>query len=89
MKSLLFLLLFALPMAAQTAAVTPSTADIYRSVVRIEVATQTADYAAPWNAGRFSGGIGTGFLIGPNQFLNNAHVVSNGERFLINIYGSP
>jgi S1-C subfamily serine protease len=89
MKSLLFLLLFALPTAAQTAAAPPSTADIYRSVVRIEVATQTADYAAPWNAGRFSGGIGTGFLIGPNQFLTNAHVVSNGERFLINIYGSP
>ena len=89
MKSLLFLLFAALPLHAQTAAVAPSTADIYRSVVRIEVATQTADYAAPWNAGRFSGGIGTGFLIGPNQFLTNAHVVSNGERFLINIYGSP
>jgi S1-C subfamily serine protease len=67
----------------------PSAQEMYRSVVRIEVATQTPNYATPWNAGRFSGGIGTGFLIGPNQFLTNAHVVSNGQRFLITIYGSP
>ena len=77
------------PATAAPEAVAPSTADIYRSVVRIEVATQVPNYAAPWNAGRFSGGIGTGFLIGPNKFLTNAHVVSNGQRFLINIYGSP
>lgn len=70
-------------------AAAPTTAEIYRSVVRIEVATQVPNYAAPWNAGRFSGGIGTGFLIGPNKFLTNAHVVSNGARFLITIYGSP
>jgi S1-C subfamily serine protease len=47
------------------------------------------DLATPWNAGRFSGGIGSGFLIGKNQFLTNAHVVSNAQRLLINIYGSP
>lgn len=62
--------------------------DIYRSVVRIEAATQVADYGAPWNSGRFGGGIGTGFLIGPNKFLTNAHVVSNARRLLITIYGS-
>ena len=67
----------------------PSNADIYRSVVRIEAATQMPNYSTPWNAGRFSGGIGTGFLIGPNQFLTNAHVVSNAKQVLINIYGSP
>lgn len=100
MKSLLFFSLLALPLLAQTAAVAPAivaapevieptTADIYRSVVRIEVATQVPNYSAPWNAGRFSGGIGTGFLIGPNRFLTNAHVVSNGQNYLINIYGSP
>ena len=44
-------------------------ADIYKSVVRIEVASQVPDYKTPWNAGRFSGGSGTGFLIGKNQFL--------------------
>ncbi len=77
------------PAPATAPAGVPTTAEIYRSVVRIEVATQVPNYSAPWNAGRFSGGIGTGFLIGPNKFLTNAHVVSNGERFLITIYGSP
>ena len=61
---------------------------IYDSVVRIEVATQTPDYLTPWNTGRFGGGIGTGFLIGPNQFLTNAHVVSDARRVLITQRGS-
>ena len=43
----------------------------------------------PWNSGRFSGGIGTGFLIGKNNILTNAHVVSNGRRLLITVHGSP
>lgn len=77
----------AAPAAPTNAA--PTASEIYRSVVRIEVATQVPNYSTPWNAGRFGGGIGTGFLIGPNKFLTNAHVVSNGQRFLINIYGSP
>ncbi len=63
--------------------------DIYKSVLRIEVATQNPDYRTPWNAGRFSGGIGTGFIIGPNRILTNAHVVSNARRILINVHGSP
>lgn len=71
--------------AAQDAA--PS--DVYRSVLRIEVATQVPDYETPWNSGRFSGGIGTGFIIGKNKILTNAHVVSNGRRLLVTVYGSP
>lgn len=66
-----------------------SVKSIYNSIVRIEAATQVADYREPWKAGRFSGGIGTGFLIGPNQFLTNAHVVSNARRLLITVHGSP
>lgn len=60
----------------------------YSSVVRIEVATQVPNYREPWKAGRFSGGIGSGFLIGPNLFLTNAHVVSNARRLLIIMHGS-
>jgi S1-C subfamily serine protease len=63
--------------------------DVYKSVLRIEVATQTADYKSPWSSGRFSGAIGTGFIIGKNRILTNAHVVSNARRILINVYGSP
>ena len=64
-------------------------ADIYRSVMRVEVATQIPDYETPWNSGRFSGGIGTGFLIGKNHLLTNAHVVSNARRILVTVHGSP
>lgn len=63
--------------------------DVYRSVVRIEAAVQIPDYATPWNSGRFSGGIGTGFIIGENRILTNAHVVSNARRLLITVHGSP
>ncbi len=63
--------------------------DVYKSVLRVEVATQAPDYRTPWNAGHFGGGIGTGFIIGHNQILTNAHVVSNARRVLINIHGSP
>lgn len=58
-------------------------ATLFDSVLRIEVATQNPDYNTPWNAGGFSGGNGTGFLIGPNQILTNAHVVSNARRILV------
>jgi len=61
---------------------------LYDSVVKIEVATQSPDYRTPWNSGRFQGGTGTGFLIGPNQILTNAHVVSNARRVLITQRGS-
>ncbi len=83
----IFAALVSLVSALPLAAAEPS--DIYKSVLRIEVATQTADYQAPWNAGRFSGGIGTGFIIGKNRILTNAHVVSNSRRILITVYGSP
>ena len=62
--------------------------NIYESIVRIEAATQVPNYKEPWKAGRFSGGIGTGFIIGPNRFLTNAHVVSNARRLLITRHGS-
>ena len=73
---------------AQDAPATQSADDIYKSVVRIEVATQVSDYRTPWNSGRFGGGTGSGFLIGPNQFLTNAHVVSDAHRVLITKRGS-
>ncbi|MGA0845511.1 MAG: trypsin-like peptidase domain-containing protein, partial [Luteolibacter sp.] len=63
--------------------------EVYRSVLRIEAATQVPDYQTPWNSGRFSGGIGTGFIIGKNRILTNAHVVSNARRLLVTVHGNP
>ncbi len=74
------------PLPPQTSALAQSN---YGSIVRIEAATQVPNYKEPWKAGRFSGGIGTGFLIGPNRFLTNAHVVSNARRLLVTVHGSP
>ncbi|MBK1881623.1 trypsin-like peptidase domain-containing protein [Luteolibacter pohnpeiensis] len=84
-------LLLAMPaLRAQSKAATPSAPSaVYHSVVRVEVATQVPDYGTPWNSGRFSGGIGTGFIIGENKILTNAHVASNARRILITIHGSP
>ena len=61
--------------------------DQYKGVVKIEVDSLTPDYATPWDTGRYQGGIGTGFLIGENAFMTNAHVVSNAERIYISMYG--
>ena len=82
---LIHLALFAILANAVFAA--PS--DVYSSVLRIEVSTQVPDYQTPWNSGRFGGGIGTGFIIGKNRILTNAHVVSNARRVLITVHGSP
>ena len=79
--------LFLASASALIAQAAPS--DVYRSVLRVEVATQVPDYETPWNSGRFSGGIGTGFIIGKNKILTNAHVVSNARRLLITVHGSP
>lgn len=88
MKHLLFLILAA-PLAAQTPLVPAPPSEVYRSVVRIESAVQVPDYTTPWNSGRFGGGVGTGFIVGENRILTNAHVVSNARRLLITVHGSP
>lgn len=69
------------------AAILPSAT--YESVIKINNSSQVADYRTPWNPGNFSGGSGTGFLVGENRFVTNAHVVSNSRRLLVTKHGSP
>lgn len=66
-----------------------TTRELYESIVEIECASLVPDYQQPWNGGRETGGTGTGFLIGPNQFVTNAHVVADSTRLLIKKYGDP
>ncbi len=72
-----------------TAATLAGASEIYPSVLRIQSATQIPDYSTPWSAGNFGGGNGTGFIIGHNRILTNAHVVSNAQFILITVHGSP
>ncbi len=79
------------PLSAQINPANPSvqkSSDIYPSVVRIEVTAQTPNYKSPWNTGQFLDSTGTGFIIGKNKFLTNAHVVSDARRVLVTMHGS-
>ncbi len=61
----------------------------FSSIVRVENNSLVPDYRTPWNPGRSSGGTGTGFLIAPNKFLTNAHVVSNSRLVYLKKVGDP
>lgn len=59
----------------------------YESIVNVECSALRVDYRTPWNAATPSGGTGTAFLIGPNLFMTNAHVVSDASRIVIKKVG--
>lgn len=61
----------------------------YEAIVRIENTGQRANYATPWNNGSIRRGSGTGFLIGKNRFLTNAHVVSDSRLIYIKKRNDP
>ncbi|MEX2579006.1 MAG: trypsin-like peptidase domain-containing protein [Verrucomicrobiales bacterium] len=59
------------------------------AIVRVEVDTKQPNFRVPWNVGGMSSGNGTGFLIAPNRFLTNAHVVSNNRLVYIKKVDDP
>ncbi len=61
-------------------AVTPA-AEVRKSLVRITVTSQDANYKVPWLPGGISGGVGAGFVIDGQRVMTNAHVISN-ARFI-------
>ena len=61
----------------------------FDAIVRVEVDTKQPNYRVPWNVGGMSSGNGTGFLVGPNRFLTNAHVVSDSRLIYIKKVSDP
>lgn len=59
------------------------------AIVRVEVDTKQPNFRVPWNVGGMSSGNGTGFLVGPNRFLTNAHVVSDSRLIYIKNVSDP
>lgn len=80
-----------LPLLAHVVTAQPIdlTSGAWDGVVNIDASMQVPDYREPWNGGRPAGGSGTGFLIGPNRFLTNAHVVSNATKLVIRSSNDP
>lgn len=59
------------------------------AIVRVEVDTKQPNFRVPWNVGGMGSGNGTGFLVGPNRFLTNAHVVSDARLIYIKNSSDP
>ena len=60
-----------------------------RSVVKIYVTRQRANYSAPWESGRLGRGTGTGFVIDGRRILTNGHVVSDARFIQVQKDGDP
>lgn len=63
--------------------------DPFEGIVRIEAEFLNPDYRTPWQGGRPSSGSGTGWLVGKNKFITNAHVVSNATELTIRTTNDP
>ena len=64
-------------------------APVPTSLVRIEVTSQDPNYKAPWNSGEVTSASGSGFVIGGNRIMTNAHVVSNARFLTVSKEGDP
>ncbi len=97
MKSTRLLLLSAILLASgiadlradDAAAIQPVNGSEFAGIVRVENESLDPDYRTPWNPGNISRGSGTGFLIGVNRFLTNAHVDSNSRLVYLKKINDP
>lgn len=60
---------------------------IERSVVQISCTSQSWNFKEPWKSQRPRGGTGTGFFIGEERIMTNAHVVSDARYIEIKRIG--
>ncbi|HWB60660.1 MAG TPA: trypsin-like peptidase domain-containing protein [Chthoniobacteraceae bacterium] len=62
---------------------------VRKSLVRITVTTQEANFRVPWFPGGTGGGIGAGFVIDGERILTNAHVISNAKYITVEKDNDP
>ena len=62
---------------------------IRKSLARISNTAQEPNYRQPWLSGFTGGGSGTGWVVGKNRILTNAHVVSNARFLTLEKEGDP
>jgi len=63
--------------------------EIRKSLVRITNTSQEPNYRIPWLPGAQGGGSGTGWVVGPDRLMTNAHVVSNAKFLTVEKDGDP
>jgi S1-C subfamily serine protease len=61
----------------------------HEEVVKVFVTTQNPDYDAPWQSRTPSNGTGSGVVVGPNEILTGAHVVSNATFIQVQKVADP
>jgi S1-C subfamily serine protease len=56
---------------------------IESAIISIEVTTQRGDWFSPWQPQRAAQASGSGFIIGPQRIMTNAHVVSDARQIIV------
>ena len=63
--------------------------EVRKSLCRINNVAQEFNYRVPWLPGAQSGGSGTGWVVGENRLMTNAHVVSNARLLTVEKENDP
>jgi S1-C subfamily serine protease len=64
-------------------------AEIRKSLARINNTAQEYNFRVPWLPGSLSGGSGTGWVVGKDRLMTNAHVVSNARLLTVEKEADP
>ncbi len=73
--------------AATTVLAQPN--EIRKSLARINNTAQEFNYRVPWLPGAMGGGSGTGWVVGKDRLMTNAHVVSNARQLTVEKENDP
>jgi len=82
LASLLLITCFLIPAFAETSS-------IQKSLARISNTVQDYNYRTPWLPGPVGGGTGTGWVVGKDRLMTNAHVVSNSRLLTVEKENDP